>query len=238
MYFRASLMALLCLTLSEFVSKAWVMFFIFYISFTRSLSVSLNMSMTRTLVPDPPNGTENKLSQEMLRACMRRTEISMSQLKLFHMSLMNSDYNNDNDIAPTPVQSIGDVNNLGDLDFNGNSQMPYLDLKHNEPLQCFVSCLYETLDLDRYNVLLEEAFKNQVQTIIQHEKAEIKECSDLQGKTRCEAAYKLHLCYNHLKTLEAEQRIREILERTEAENEGFGPEGSDFIDGIQHPEKQ
>ncbi|EDX07848.1 GD25307 [Drosophila simulans] len=197
MYFRASLMALLCLTLSEFVPKAW----------TRSLTVSLNMSMTRTLVPDPPNGTETKLSQEMLRACMRRTEISMSQLKLFHMSLMNSDYNNDNDIAPTPVQSIGD---------------------------CFVSCLYETLDLDRYNVLLEEAFKNQVQTIIQHEKAEIKECSDLQGKTRCEAAYKLHLCYNHLKTLEAEQRIREILERTEAENEGFGPEGSDFIDGIQH----
>jgi len=31
---------------------------------TRSLSVSLNMSMTRTLVPDPLNGTENKLSQE------------------------------------------------------------------------------------------------------------------------------------------------------------------------------
>ncbi|XP_032571029.1 uncharacterized protein LOC6609989 [Drosophila sechellia] len=224
MYFRASLMALLCLTLSEFVPKAW----------TRSLTVSLNMSMTRTLVPDPPNGTETKLSQEILRACMRRTEISMSQLKLFHMSLMNSDYKNDNDIAPTPVQSIGDVNNLGDLDFNGNSQMPYLDLKHNEPLQCFVSCLYETLYLDRYNVLLEEAFMNQVQTIIQHEKAEIKECSDLQGKTRCEAAYKLHLCYNHLKTLEAEQRIREILERTEAENELFGPEGSDFIYGIKH----
>jgi len=67
-----------------------------------------------------------------------------------------------------------------------------------------------------------------------NEKAEIKECSDLQGKTRCEAAYKLHLCYNHLKTLEAEQRIREILERTEAESEGFGPDGSDFIDGIQH----
>jgi len=165
---------------------------------------------------------------------MRKTEISMSQLKLFHMSLVNSDYNNENDVAPTPVQSMGDVNNLGDLDFNGNSQMPFLDLKHNEPLQCFVSCLYETLDLDRYNVLLEEAFKNQVQTIIQHEKAEIKECSDLQGKTRCEAAYKLHLCYNHLKTLEAEQRIREILERTEAESEGFGPDGSDFIDGIQH----
>ncbi|XP_017051273.1 uncharacterized protein LOC108094926 isoform X2 [Drosophila ficusphila] len=220
MYLQANFLSLFLLTLSDLLPVAW----------SRSLTVSLNMSMTRTLVPDPPNGTETKLSQEMLRSCMRKTEISMSQLKLFHMSLMNTDYNSENDVAPPPVQSIGDVNNLGDLD----SQMSFLDLKHNEPLQCFVSCLYETLDLDRYNVLLEEAFKNQVQTIIQHEKAEIKECSDLQGKTRCEAAYKLHLCYNHLKTLEAEQRIREILEKTEADGEGFGPDGNDFIDGIQH----
>ncbi|XP_016953056.1 uncharacterized protein LOC108026595 [Drosophila biarmipes] len=224
MYFRVDLLSILFLTLTDILPLAWA----------RSLTVSLNLSMTRTLVPDPPNGTETKLSQDMLRSCMRKTEISMSQLKLFHMSLANSDYNNDNDVAPTPVQSMGDVNNLGDLDFNGNSQMPFLDLKHNEPLQCFVSCLYEALDLDRYNVLLEEAFKNQVQTIIQHEKADIKECSDLQSKTRCEAAYKLHVCYNHLKTLEAEQRIREILERTEAESEGFEPDGSDFIDGTQH----
>ncbi|KAI8038881.1 uncharacterized protein LOC128255112 [Drosophila gunungcola] len=224
MHIQANLLPWLCLILSDLLPVAW----------TRSMTVSLNMSMTRTLVPDPPNGTETKLSQDMLRSCMRKTEISMSQLKLFHMSLLNSDYNSENDVAPSPVQSIGDVNNLGDLDFNGNSQMPFLDLKHNEPLQCFVSCLYETLDLDRYNVLLEEAFKSQVQTIIQHEKAEIKECSDLQGKTRCEAAYKLHLCYNHLKTLEAEQRIREILEKTEAESEGLGPDGTDFIDGVQH----
>ncbi|KAH8401464.1 hypothetical protein KR009_005732, partial [Drosophila setifemur] len=213
----------------------YIIKYLYYIYLqTRSLTVSLNMSMTRTLVPDPPNGTEPKLSQEMLRTCMRKTEISMSQLKLFHMSLLSNDYNAENEVAPPPAQAMEDVNTLGDLDFSGNSQMPFLDLKHNEPLQCFVSCLYETLDLDRYNVLLEEAFKNQVQTIIQHEKAEIKECSDLQGKSRCEAAYKLHLCYNHLKTLEAEQRIREILERTEAESDGLGPEGTDFIDGIQH----
>lgn len=165
---------------------------------------------------------------------MRKTEISMSQLKLFHMSLLNNDYNAENEVAPPPAQAMSDVNALPDLDFSGNSQMPFLNLKHNEPLQCFVSCLYESLDVDRYNILLEEAFKNQVQTIIQHEKADIKECSDLQGKSRCEAAYKLHLCYNHLKTLEAEQRIREILERTEAESEGLGPDGNDFIDGIQH----
>nr|XP_017032877.2 uncharacterized protein LOC108082092 [Drosophila kikkawai] len=207
------------------------------LAWSRSLTVSLNMSMTRTLIPDPLNITEPKLSQEMLRSCMRKTEISMSQLKLFHMSLMNNDYNSENEVVPAPVQSIGEVNNLGDLDYPGGAQLPFLDLKHNEPLQCFVSCLYETLDLDRYNVLLEEAFKNQVQTIIQHEKAEIKECSDLQGKTRCEAAYKLHLCYNHLKTMEAEQRIREILERTEAESEGLGPDGTDFIDGIQHSDE-
>ncbi|XP_016988120.1 uncharacterized protein LOC108050773 [Drosophila rhopaloa] len=224
MYIKANYLSLLCLVLSDLLPVAW----------TRSLTVSLNMSMTRTLVPDPPNGTETKLSQDMLRSCMRKTEISMSQLKLFHMSLLNSDYNNENEVLPVPVQSMGDVNNLGDLDFNGNSQLPFLNLKHNEPLQCFVSCLYETLDLDKYNVLLEEAFKSQVQSIIQHEKAEIKECSDLQGKSRCEAAYKLHLCYNHLKTLDAEQRIREILERTEAESEGLGPDGADFIDGIQH----
>jgi len=43
MYFRASLMALLCLTLSEFVSKAWVMFFIFYISFVNSTYVVLGI---------------------------------------------------------------------------------------------------------------------------------------------------------------------------------------------------
>ncbi|EDV36858.2 Odorant-binding protein 56c [Drosophila ananassae] len=224
MYIQANLLSLLCLAISDLLPSTWA----------RSLTVSLNMSMTRTLVPDPPNGTEPKLSQDMLRSCMRKTEISMSQLKLFHMSLLNNDYNAENEVAPPPAQAMSDVNALPDLDFSGNSQMPFLNLKHNEPLQCFVSCLYESLDVDRYNILLEEAFKNQVQTIIQHEKADIKECSDLQGKSRCEAAYKLHLCYNHLKTLEAEQRIREILERTEAESEGLGPDGNDFIDGIQH----
>jgi len=63
--------------------------------------------------------------------------------------------------------------------------------------------------------MLEEAIKIEVQSLLQRQKSELKECKDINSKNRCEAAYKLRLCYNHLKNLEAEQRLREVLERSE-----------------------
>ncbi|EDW74827.1 Odorant-binding protein 56c [Drosophila willistoni] len=222
------LVSLLCLSVSNFLPLAW----------SRSLSVSLNMSLTRTELGEQRNGTASKLSQEILHQCMRETEISMSQLKLFRLSLLSNDYTIENEVATGTGGGSNDGNSISDIDYSSN-QMPYLDLKHNEPLQCFVRCLYERLGLVKYDVLLEEAFRKQVQSIIQREKPEIKECMDLQSKNRCEAAYKLHLCYNHLKTLEAEQRIREVLERSENDNDMGNDEGDNdkeegIIDGIQH----
>ncbi|SPP75492.1 uncharacterized protein LOC117592661 [Drosophila guanche] len=226
MLFRDQILFLLCLGLSELLPLTW----------SRTLTVSLNMSMTRSVDEEEQNAAKGSLSEDMMQSCIRRTEISMSQLKLFHMSLLNNDYTSDNDVA-API-APGE-NNLPDGDYGISSQMPYLDLKGNEPLQCFVSCLYESLDVHRYNILLEQAFRQQVQNMLQKEKPAVKECGDLQGRTRCEAAYKLHLCYNHLKTMETEQRIRDIIERSEmAEgNEGLDSEkepDGDIIDGTQH----
>ncbi|XP_002138712.2 uncharacterized protein Obp56c [Drosophila pseudoobscura] len=226
MFFRNQFLFLLCLGLSDLLPLAW----------SRSLTVTLNMSLTRSVDEDEKNPMKGTLTEDMLQSCIRRTEISMSQLKLFHMSLLNTDYNNENDVVP-PIP-LGE-NSLPDSEYGISSQMPYLDIKGNEPLQCFVSCLYENIDVYRYNILLEHAFRQQVQTMLQKEKPAVKECSDLQGRTRCEAAYKLHLCYNHLKTLEAEQRIRDIIERSEMGEGDLGLDGEkdpagEVIDGIQH----
>ncbi|XP_030387820.1 uncharacterized protein LOC115634303 [Scaptodrosophila lebanonensis] len=239
----ASLTVLFFLGLSSFLQLAWA----------RSLSVSLNMSLTRTEVADKNSSVPSKLSQEMLRTCMRETDVSMSQLKLFRLSLLSNDYNN-NDNAMGASNGGSDGNNMVNMDYGGSQQLSFFDLKHNEPLQCFVRCLYDKLGLVKYEMLLEDAFKTQVQNIAEHEKPEIRECMDLQSRNRCEAAYKLHLCYNHLKTLEAEQRIREVLERSEvSEQEGEAdnamkenevPTSNDdddvgevIIDGVKHSEE-
>ncbi|XP_022230286.2 uncharacterized protein LOC111079416 [Drosophila obscura] len=223
MLFRDQFLLLLCLGVSNLLPLAW----------SRSLTVSLNMSLTRSVDEDEQNSTKGTLTEDMLQTCIRRTEISMSQLKLFHMSLLNNDYTTENEIA-API-APGE-NSILDGDYGMSSQMPYLDLKGNEPLQCFVSCLYESLDVYRYNILLEQAFRQQVQTMLQKEKPAVKECGDLQGRTRCEAAYKLHLCYNHLKTMDAEQRIRDIIERSEIAEAELGEKesGGEVIDGTQH----
>ncbi|XP_064536689.1 uncharacterized protein Obp56c [Drosophila montana] len=186
----------------------------------RSVSVSLNMSLTRSEL-DERNETKAtaKLNQELLQSCMRETDVSMSQLKFFRLSLLFNDNNNGEN---EPALAPGDVadaelntgNNLPDLDYSNAT--PFLDLKRNEPLQCFVRCLYESLGLVHYDMMLEEAFRMQLQGLMQRLKPELKECRDMSSKNRCEAAYKLHLCYNHLKNLETEQRLREVLERSES----------------------
>ncbi|XP_030567561.1 uncharacterized protein LOC115767425 [Drosophila novamexicana] len=185
----------------------------------RSVSVSLNMSLTRS-EPDERNETmaPAKLNQELLQSCMRETDVSMSQLKFFRLSLLFNDNNNgENELALAPGDGadaeVSTGNNLPDLDY-GNAT-PFLDLKRNEPLQCFVRCLYESLGLVHYDMMLEEAFRMQLQGLMQRLKPELKECKDMSNKNRCEAAYKLHVCYNHLKNLETEQRLREVLERSE-----------------------
>lgn len=146
----------------------------------------------------------------------------MSQLKLFRLSLLfNENGNSETGMALATGNGDDDLkndnnNNIGDTDYGATAQLPFLDLKRNEPLQCFVRCLYEGLGLVHYDMMLEEAFKVEVQqNLQQHEKNELKECTDIDSKNRCEAAYKLHLCYNHLKNLEAEQRLREVLERSD-----------------------
>lgn len=183
------------------------------------------MSLTRSEVDDRNTSrpTEpTKLSRELLQSCMRETEVSMSQLKLFRLSLLfNENGNSETGMALATGNGDDDLkndnnNNIGDTDYGATAQLPFLDLKRNEPLQCFVRCLYEGMGLVHYDMMLEEAFKMEVQqNLQQHEKNELKECTDIDSKNRCEAAYKLHLCYNHLKNLEAEQRLREVLERSD-----------------------
>ncbi|EDW10434.2 uncharacterized protein LOC6580687 [Drosophila mojavensis] len=211
MHTRASLLFLaqcLCLCLNP----VWA----------RSVSVSLNMSLTRSVLDEQTvTRQQAKLSQDLLQSCMRETEISMSQLKFFRLSLLFNDNNNsDNELAIAPVDGeaeLNAVNNAPEMDYVSGS--PYLDMKRNEPLQCFVRCLYESLGIMHYDMMLEEAFKMQLDNLMQRLKPELKECKNMKSRNRCEAAYKLHLCYNHLKNLDTEQRLREMLERTETNSD-------------------
>ncbi|KAH8418333.1 hypothetical protein KR222_000105, partial [Zaprionus bogoriensis] len=213
---------------------------------SRSLSVSLNMSMTRSEVDDrnvsSKTAEPSKLSRELLQSCMRETEVSMSQLKLFRLSLLfNENGNSEADVALAAGNGDDELkgnNNLGDIDYGSSAQLPYLDLKRNEPLQCFVRCLYEGLGLVHYDMMLEEAFRMEVhQSLQQHQRPEMKECMDIDSKNRCEAAYKLHLCYNHLKNLEAEQRLREVLERSETGSDSIIPENEENENDFKESDK-
>ncbi|KAM8713735.1 hypothetical protein ACLKA7_013975 [Drosophila subpalustris] len=205
---------------------------------TRSVSVSLNMSLTRSEVEDQNTTTSPKLTtkinQDLLQSCMRETEVSMSQLKLFRLSLLFNE-NSNSDTGTTLNTANGnandddmkDANNLADVDYESSLQLPSFDLKRNEPLQCFVRCLYDGLGLIHYDMMLEEAMKIELQSLLQRQKSEHKECKDINSKNRCEAAYNLRLCYNHLKNLEAEQRLREILERSETDNDSITPDNEE-----------
>lgn len=215
---------------------------------SRSLSVSLNMSLTRNEVDDrniSRSAEPTKLTRELLQSCMRETEISMSQLKLFRLSLLfNENSNNEAGMVVATGNGDEDVknensnNNMGDTDYGATVQLPYLDLKRNEPLQCFVRCLYEGLGLVHYDMMLEEAFKLEVQqNLQQHEKSELKECQDINSKNRCEAAYKLHLCYNYLKNLEAEQRLTEVLERSDAGSDTILPDEDENVEDLSESDK-
>ncbi|KAH8355055.1 hypothetical protein KR093_004546, partial [Drosophila rubida] len=192
---------------------------------TRSLSVSLNMSLTRNEIEDRNQTTPAtpKITRDLLQSCMRETEISMSQLKLFRLSLLfneNSSNDPDLDLAAGNVDdNLKNGNNLPDMDYENTVQLPSLDLKRNEPLHCFVRCLYDSLGLIHYEMMLEEAFKLEVQSLLQRQKPDLTECRDITSTNRCEAAYKLRLCYNHLKNLETEQRLREVLEHSEANSD-------------------
>ncbi|XP_034102221.1 uncharacterized protein LOC117566788 [Drosophila albomicans] len=215
MYNKVYLLSLLCLNLSNLFQPAW----------SRSVSVSLNMSMTRNEVEDRNQTTtaSPKITRELLQSCMRETEISMSQLKLFRLSLLfNENSNNDPelDMATGNVDdNLKNDNNVADIDYDSTVQLPSLDLKRNEPLHCFVRCLYDGLGLIHYEMVFEEAFKMEVQSLLQRQKPDLTECQDIRSTNRCEAAYKLRLCYNHLKNLEAEQRLREVLERSETSSD-------------------
>lgn len=208
------------------------------------------MSLTRNEVDDrnvSRSAEPTKLTRELLQSCMRETEISMSQLKLFRLSLLfNENSNNEAGMAVATGNGDEDVknensnnnNNIGDTDYGATVQLPYLDLKRNEPLQCFVRCLYEGLGLVHYDMMLEEAFKLEVQqNLQQHEKNELKECQDINSKNRCEAAYKLHLCYNYLKNMEAEQRLREVLERSDAGSDTILPDEDENVEDLTESDK-
>ncbi|XP_034478214.1 uncharacterized protein LOC117784563 [Drosophila innubila] len=221
MFTKVYLLSVLCLSLSDLPQPAW----------TRSVSVSLNMSLTRNEVEDQNTTRPTvspKITQDLLQSCMRETEISMSQLKLFRLSLLfNENSNSETELGLGNANVDDDMknaNNLGDVDYDNAVQLPSLDLKRNEPLQCFVRCLYDGLGLIHYDMMLEEAIKIEVQSLLQRQKSEQKECKDINSKNRCEAAYKLRLCYNHLKNLEAEQRLREVLERSETGSDSIMPE--------------
>lgn len=173
---------------------------------------------------------------------MRETEVSMSQLKLFRLSLLFNENSEPSMALATgngddEVKNDNNNNNIGD-DYGATAQLPFLELKRNEPLQCFVRCLYEGLGLVHYDMMLEEAFKLEVQQNLQHhDKSELKECADIDSKNRCEAAYKLHLCYNHLKNLEAEQRLREVLERSDAGSDAILPNDDDNAEDFSESDK-
>lgn len=145
----------------------------------------------------------------------------MSQLKFFRLSLLfNDNSNSENELAAAPADGDAELNagnNMADIDYSNTG--PYLDIKRNEPLQCFVRCLYESLGIVHYDMMLEEAFKMQLDNLMQRLKPELKECKNMNSRNRCEATYKLHLCYNHLKNLDTEQRLREMLERSETNSD-------------------
>lgn len=217
---------------------------------SRSLSVSLNMSLTRNEVDDRnvsrPSEKSTKLTRELLQSCMRETEISMSQLKLFRFSLLSNENSNGKaGMAMATGNGDEDVknennnnNNIADIDYGAAAQLPYLELRRNEPLQCFVRCLYEGVGLVHYDMMLEDAFKLEMQqSLQQHEKSELKECSNIKSKNRCEAAYKLHLCYNYLKNLEAEQHLREVLERSDPDGDTIVPDDDENTDDLSESDK-
>ncbi|ALC42761.1 Obp56c [Drosophila busckii] len=199
---------LVSLLLSLCCQRAW----------TRTVSVSLNMSLTRSELEDRNVSIAPMLSQEMILVCMQETQVSMSQLKLFRLSLyLNENSNAANDVAPEAGDGndeLSTTNSLADMDYINMAQQPRL-----EPLHCFVRCLHERLGL-----AIEDNMQAKVQTLLNKQKLEQQQCTlkQLESSNHCEAAYKLHLCYNYLKNLEAEQRIKEVLERSEnnmAEND-------------------
>lgn len=155
----------------------------------------------------------------------------MTQLKLFRLTLhFNENSNSETDLTLGPANVDDDLknaNNLDNIDYDNAVQFPSLNLKRNEPLQCFVRCLYDRLGLIHFDMMLEEAIRFELQSLLQHQKSELKECRDINSSNRCEAAFKLRLCYNHLKNLEVEQRLREVLERRETGSDSIMPDNEE-----------
>ncbi|XP_037956355.1 uncharacterized protein LOC119685994 [Teleopsis dalmanni] len=172
-------------------------------SFSRSLSVSFNLSLALT---DPPKPS---LSTDMLRTCIKETEISMAELERFRISLLTND--------PEVVTSIeGDDQNIDDNQFNiedydANSPLTFSE-RNEESLQCFTHCLYEQMGLVKNGMFVEREFFSKLYSVMERQKTKISECMNMDSDNKCEVSYKMHMCLSRLKTLEAERRIRKILE--------------------------
>lgn len=183
--------------------------------------MSLNFSVSLSNDAQPSYA----LSPEMIRACMKNTEYSMFELNRIRSTLLAKSINptaetndDNNSIDPTEIingisEDDDDDNYINTADYDSMSSAIIFNEKIQESIQCFAHCIYEQMGLVKNGIFVEQEVFRRIYALTEENKVE--ECTNLDSTNKCEVAYKLHLCYSKLKTMEAERRIREIIEYSE-----------------------